>query len=52
MEAQAITGPDIIPRGFSARSETPVASEPVEERREERTETRVEGRGAVIDAYA
>jgi len=52
MEVQAISGPDIIPQGFSARSETPVAQAPVEERRDERTQTRVEERGAVIDAYA
>jgi hypothetical protein len=52
MEVQAISGPDIVPQGFSVRGETPVATPPVEERREERTETRVEEKGAVIDAYA
>lgn len=56
MEVQAISGPDIVPQGFSVRGETPVATPPVEERREERreerAEARVEEKGAVIDAYA
>lgn len=52
MEVQAISGPDIVPQGFSVRGETPVATPPVEERRETRAETRVEEKGAVIDAYA
>jgi len=52
MEVQAISGPDVVPQGFSTRSETPVAPAPAEERREVRTEAREESRGAVIDAYA
>lgn len=52
MEVQAISGPDVVPQGFSTRSETPVASAPAEERREERTEAREGNRGAVIDTYA
>ncbi len=53
MEVQAISGPDIVPQGFSVRGETPVAQAPAEERREpERTESRAEDRGAIIDAYA